>query len=141
MPNLTLPDETLGVWLDLLKPYQRATLKEFLNSMGPEAAAEKWLSTIGSPNIVGFGGGIHGSKPFWDKFKSEFRKLICDDASYVQVKESLRGERPIVSAMTILGISEALGSVLGVSGTLLAPAVAIMLFGVGQVTVNAFCCT
>jgi hypothetical protein len=140
MKNLTIPNEDLTSWLAELKPYQRNTLISFSSSLGPEEAAERWLTTIGLTNIAGFGGSpFLDHKPFWDKFKAECNKFICDDKSYVEEKASLLKEANISKTMLISVISGAIGATLGTMGTLIAPAVTLILFTVGQLGLNAYC--
>ncbi|MEA9473547.1 hypothetical protein [Xanthomonas campestris] len=56
MAAIQIPDGDIGDWLSELKPYQRRTLQVFLANATPEEAAERWLGSTGSPNIVPFGG-------------------------------------------------------------------------------------
>lgn len=138
MPAPEVPNSDLDAWLSVLKPYQRNVIKEFLREVPPEQAAERWLGTAGSPNIVPFGGS-RDTKPFWDKFKSEFRRFLCDDGAYVEEKAALCAEGGVSKALLISAISAAIGASIGYAATLLAPAVAIMLCTAGKIGVNAYC--
>lgn len=126
------------VWLAELKPYQRDTLATFLVSGTLEEAAERWLSSTGSPNIAPFGG-HRDSKPFWNQFKEEFRKFVCDDAAYVEERKALTAQGPVGKAVMISVVSAAIGATIGYSATLLAPAVALSLCALGKIGVNAYC--
>lgn len=138
MPVINIPDGDLDDWLSVLKPYQRNTLKAFLATDSPEKAAERWLGTTGSPNIVPFGG-TRDTKPFWDKFQAEFRKFLCDENAYVEEKKALLSENPVGRAILVSVISAALGATMGFTATLLAPAVTVMLFTVGKMGLRAYC--
>jgi hypothetical protein len=70
MTMLAIPDLPVNEWLAELKSYQRTTLEAFLTSDDAERAAEKWLTTLGSPNIAAFGGQPADTKPFWGKIPS-----------------------------------------------------------------------
>ncbi len=85
---LDVPKYEINAWLQELKPYQQTTLKEILSTCDPETAAEKWVQATGSAEIVPFGGKRDG-KTFWENVKSEFRKFICDEDSYVEEKEDI----------------------------------------------------
>lgn len=124
--DLQIPDCKLGEWLFELKPYQRNTIQQLLATMPPEEVAKKWIMASGSQNIVPFGG-IRDNGPFWDRFKSEFKKFICDDDAYVGEKKSLLAEGPITKALLISTTSAAIGASIGYTATLLAPTCAVLL--------------
>jgi hypothetical protein len=139
---IDVPQGDLDTWLAELKPYQRDTLAKFTSTMTAEAAAEKWLTTIGSPNIAGFGGGTaNNSKPYWERFKAECNKFICDDTAYVDEKKNFLNELPISKPVLISAMSGAIGASLGAAGTLVAPAVTLILFTVGSIGRKAYCST
>lgn len=136
--TLEIPQAEVSEWLAVLKPYQRSTIEFFLQNSSVEEAAEKWLSSTGSPNIVPFGGSAN-TKPFWDRFIGEFKKFICDDDAYIEEKTALKGEGPVSKALMVSVVSAAIGANIGYAATLLAPAVALMLCTVGKMTKNAYC--
>jgi len=138
MTSLNVPNAELGEWLDVLKPYQRKTIEAFLPDGSPEQVAERWLSAAGSPNIVPFGG-VRDTKPFWDNFKAEFRKFICDDTAYVEEKKALSVEGSTSKALLVSAVSAAIGASIGYTATLLVPAVAILLCAVGKMSIAAYC--
>lgn len=133
-----IPSEELATWLAELKRYQRSALEELLKHMSPEEAAMRWVTSQGSANIAGFGGAADG-KPFWDRFKLEFRKFLCDDSEYIEDKKALDKHSTVSKTLLISSISASLGASIGQTATLIAPAVTIMLFLVGKMGRNAFC--
>ena len=139
MTQLKIPDAPIDEWLSELKPYQRDTLKQFLGGQDADGAAEKWLTTLGSPNIAGFGGNIVDPKPFWARFKAEVHKFVCDEKAYAEDKKALRSEMPISKPLLISIMSSAIGATLGTAGTLIAPAVTLTLFTIGRLGLNAYC--
>ncbi len=138
MTALQVPNADIVEWLAELKPYQRNTLEAFLKGATPEQAAERWLGSTGSPNIIPFGG-PRDTKPFWDRFKEEFRKFVCDDNVYVEERKALGAQGPVGKALLVSAVSAAIGATIGYSATLLAPAVTLMLCVVGKMGLNAFC--
>ena len=138
MTTLQIPDADIAEWLGVLKPYQRTTLEVFLEGATPEQAAERWLGSTGSPNIIPFGG-PHDTKPFWERFKDEFRKFVCDDNAYLEEKKALDTQGPIGKAVLVSAVSAAIGATIGYSATLLAPAVTLLLCAVGKMGRNAYC--
>ena len=140
MTQIIVPDEPLDIWLSELKPYQRNTLHQFMQAMDAEQAAERWLTTIGSPNIAGFGGkALQDSKPYWAKFKTECHKFLCDEEAYADDKKAILAEMPISKPLLISAMSGAIGAYLGTAGTLVAPAITLVLFTVGRLGLNAYC--
>jgi hypothetical protein len=140
MTTIQVPAGETTDWLAELKPYQREALQVFLEGANPDEAAERWLGATGSPNIMPFGG-PHDSKPFWNRFKEEFRKFLCDESSYKEERSALTLQGPVGKAVLISGVSAAIGATIGYSATLLAPAVALLLCTVGKMGVNAYCST
>lgn len=138
MAGFEIPNADVSDWLSELKPYQRSTLQTFLTDVTPEVAAERWLGAAGSPNTVPFGG-TTDTKPFWDKFKLEFRRFVCDETAYVDEKKALSSEGPLTKAILISAVSAAIGATIGYSATLLAPAVTLLLCAVGKMGRNAYC--
>lgn len=141
MVQISVPNEPLESWLSELKPYQRATLQQFMETLEPEHAAERWITTIGSPNIACFGGGAPAgdSKPFWERFRAECHKFICDETEYSEDKKAILSEFPISKPLLISTMSGAIGASLGTTGTLVAPAVTLILFTIGRLGLNAYC--
>jgi hypothetical protein len=138
MAAIPVPNLEVVEWLDVLKPYQRTTLTLFLQESSLEDAAERWLGSTGSPNIVPFGG-TRDTKPFLERFKEEFRKFVCDDNAYVEEKKALGAQGAVGTAILVSGVSAGIGASIGYSATLLAPAVTLMLCAVGKMGVNAYC--
>lgn len=146
--ELQIPDCELDEWLSELKPYQRNTIQQLLVAMPPDEVAKAWIMDSGLQNIVPFGGvnyrvayrvARRDNTPFWDRFKSEFKKFICDDGAYVSEKTALLTEGPATKALLISAISAAIGTSIGYAAILLAPAVAVLLCIVGKIGINAYC--
>ena len=135
---MIIENASLDEWLAPLKKYQQDTFKLLVEDHGVEEAAKLWLSAQGPKSTVGFGG-VSNPQPFNDRFMEEFRKFMCGDAAYEQVRQQLGLESPIVKSICISTISTALGAAIGFTATLLAPAVAAMLYLVGQMGINAWC--
>jgi hypothetical protein len=126
-------------WLHCLKPYQARSLRQILSeSEGDEDAARRWLSITGSSNIAAFGG-QGSSEPFWERFKTEFHRFVCDGEAYTDLKEKLRDQGVITRELLISGIAAGIASTLGFAAALLAPAVALMLCAVARIGKNAYC--
>lgn len=142
MNCMVVPDESLDDWFAALKPYQVNALKTFMADQDALKAAELWLTTIGNPNIVGFGGvdgGNSNTKPYWDKFKDECRKFICNDSVYVEERKELLAHNPISKELMISIMSGAIGASMGAAGAAIAPAVVMVLYTIGKIGKGAYC--
>lgn len=140
--SLTIPTASLSDWLSVLKPYQREIVDVLLvkENQNAERAAEKWLTATGATNIIPFGG-VGNHKPFWDNFKSEFIRFLCDKTAYTEIKAGISNESPLVKTLWVSVISSAIGAKLGYAATLLAPAVALLLSAIGKISLQAYCKT
>jgi hypothetical protein len=103
---INIPSEELETWLSDLKPYQAIALRELMTSMTAEDAAKNWITASGSQNIVQFGGS-KDREPFWDRFREEFNKFICDEKSYVDEKIELQSKGELTRTYLIGAISTA----------------------------------
>ena len=141
MSELTsIPSFEFDELLAALKPYQATAISKLKEKHGEEEAAKLWLSANGPSDTQKFGGANPvDSKPFWDKFNEELRLFVCGDKKYKKERDKLFSEAKPVSIVLISGISGFLGSTLGFAPSLLAPAVAMMLYAIGKVGVNAWC--
>ena len=136
--EINIPSAELDAWIAELKPYQRAILTDFLKTEAPEKVAERWLTTTGSPNLVAFGG-VGDPKPFWERFRTEFDRFLCDESAYVEERKALLAEGSVSKAMLISIVASALGATLGFAATLLAPAVTLLLYLAGKIGIAAYC--
>ena len=136
--TLEIPQIELEEWLEVLKPYQRSTIESFLEKSSPEETARRWVSSTGSPNVAQFGGRLN-SEPFWDRFKEEFNRFICDDDAYTKEKALLHEQGAVANYILVSVISGAIATKLGFVASLFVPAVALMLSVVAKMSANAFC--
>lgn len=135
---ITIPCSDLNSWTESLKEYQRTTIKELVSIHGEEGAARAWLTAQGSSDISPFGA-TQNISLFWNKLNEEFRKFICDDTAYVKEKEELGKHAELTKPLLISAISSAIGATIGYAATFIAPAVAILLYLVGKMAINAYC--
>ena len=135
---MDIPRAELEDWLSELRPYQANQLRTLIQLHGEEEAALLWLSTRG-PSQTKPLGGQGESKPFFDRFKHELRSFICGDPKYDEPRNQLKREGSITKALLISIVSSGMGSVLGITATLVAPSVVIFLYIVGKIGREAFC--
>ena len=134
-----LEEISLDEWLSVLKPYQINSIKTLINIHGEDKAAEIWISANGPSNIAQFGGIHQSTQPFFDNFKTEFKKFICGRPDYDSYRIQLNSESKVINTIYVSVISAAIGATLGFAAALLAPAVAILLSAVGKMGIKAYC--
>ncbi|MBL1277019.1 MAG: hypothetical protein COB30_013115 [Ectothiorhodospiraceae bacterium] len=135
---MDIPQLEINEWMDTLKVYQRTSLEVLIKNNSEEEAAKLWLSANGASITKQFGGNSN-SEPFWDRFLSEFNDFVCGDEKYSKEREQLTSQAPIANTLFVGVISGSIGATLGFAASLLAPAVAILLFLIGKVGINAYC--
>lgn len=130
-------------WFTALKPYQLSSIRTLIDIHGEEKAAEIWLTSQGSDSIIPFGA-ASDPKPFWGKFKDEFKKLICIDEEYKLEKEQIKKiitENGLTTTLVATAIASAIGAAIGIAASILVPVVIIMLTLIGKMGRNAYCST
>ncbi|MFA5850956.1 MAG: hypothetical protein WC833_13880 [Bacteroidales bacterium] len=134
-----LENISLDNWLAVLRPYQRNSIEILIQKHGEEKAAEIWITANGPSNIAQFGGKQQPSQPFFENFKTEFKKFVCGHPDYESFRKQLKAESKVINAIYISVISGAIGATLGFAPALLSPAVAILLSAVGKMGIQAYC--
>ena len=125
--------------LSALKPYQSKIMLQLKDKNGAEEAAKIWLNANGPSETQKFGGSnAQNPNSFWEKFTSEFRLFICDK-KYKKEREELLATAKPTSFIVVTVISGYIGSSLGFAPSFLAPAVAMLLYSIGKVGINAWC--
>ena len=137
---INIPNNTFNEWLEELKPYQANSIKQLALNNEIEEVAKIWITTQGNDSTIPFGA-VQDTSPFWNNFKDEFKKFICDDNSYSEEKKLLKKENKQMKTILISTISSSIGATIGFSGAILAPAIVIMLSTVGTMGINAYCKT
>ena len=140
---MEIVNESLNTWLDILKPYQRNTIKALLdqNDNDEEKVAQIWLSSGGPINTATFGGlpSSASNKNYFQCLKDELNKLICGDDTYVEEKKQILKKGNLINVCAASKIALLLSPVIGVSVPILTPAIVLMLHVISKVSVNAYC--
>lgn len=127
-----------STWLEVLPKFQKEIIDQlFSQGKTPEEAASAWLSA-GPRDTYPFGV-EKGISLFLEKVLSELEAFLCGDPKYKEDRSKL-SKLPKESHAYFVGvISSAVAPVVGSSGAVLAPAIAILLFNMGKITLNAWC--
>lgn len=136
---MNIPEYEVSEWISELKPYQRSSIELLLSENNPQDAVKLWLSADGPSATAKFGGQKFSPEPFFDRFFAEFKKFVCGDEAYSELRAQLDQEAPVAKAVYISVIAGGIASTLGFAASLLAPAVAVMLSSVGRMGVEAWC--
>lgn len=139
MENLnSLIKDNTNSWVDALPAYQKNRINQLLEKgYSTTEVAEIWLSA--SPKNIAPFGTEKGHNIFLEKIKDEFEGLLCGDSKYDDYRSKLLGEVSLSKGYVIGLISSAISPAVGASGTFIAPIVALLLVGMGKLTVNAWC--
>ncbi len=132
------PTYELDELIQCLKPYQSSAMLDLIARHGNEEAARIWLGSNGPTDTQRFGGSGQ-SAPFWDKFQGEFRLFVCGGEKYEKERAQLVSKGKVAAGFTVGIISSAISIHLGIAATLLSPVVAVMLYIVGKLGINAWC--
>lgn len=133
---------TLDDGLCYLKPYQKKTIEQLISAYGVDKAAEEWINARGPMQTATFGGVTENSansKNYWSSFKNEFDKLICGGAEYQEEHKKLIAAGKPIGLGAVSLIADWLAPVVGMSTSLLIPAIVLVLSTIGKMGVNAYC--
>lgn len=140
---MEIVNESLDTWLDILKPYQKKTIKTLLekNDNDEEKVAQIWLSSAGPINTATFGGLASSSpnKNYFQCLKDELNKLICGNNTYLEEKKQILEKGNLINVCASSQIAIFLSPVIGVSVPILTPAIVLMLHVISKISVNAYC--
>ncbi len=135
--------ESLDKWLESLKPYQRDAIKIMLqnNDGDEEKIAQLWLNSKGPINTVTFGGNPSNipNKNYFQCLKRELNKFICGDESYETDRKQILGENNCINIAFTTSIASILAPIVGMSAAILTPAIVLLLYVIGKISVNAYC--
>ena len=71
--------------------------------------------------------------------KAEVYDFICSDDAYADTKKKLTEQGTLTHAIIVSSISSAIGAKIGMAAALIVPAIALMFFLIGQMSINAYC--
>lgn len=138
--DLEIPKYEIDEWISILKPYQREIIINLVDRYGAEEAINQWMMANGPVDTVKFGGMPDNEKSkFSDRFKDEINKFICGHPSYSKYREEYLKLNEGTKTALVTSISSFLGAKLGVSVSILAPAIVLTLYLVGKMGINAYC--
>jgi len=113
------------------KIISEATLIEFEKLPTP-TGVEKKLPVVIPPSLP-------SQTSYSRRFMVEFNKFVCGHDSYKDYHDELKKHKNITTTYLVAIISSALGAKFGLAASLLSPPIAILLFSVGQIGLNAYC--
>lgn len=124
-------------WLSTLPDYQKVMIDELYAIKGDyDEVAKSWLNNSISTTVPF--GTQKGKSPFFEKILDELEAFFSGDPRYEKERASLISEKGIVQAVFVSGLSYVLSTVFGVAGAFLAPVIAIALFTITKIGINAW---
>ncbi len=128
------------LWINSLPQHQQKTIEKLYIQLGDyEEVAKAWLSSS-VPTNVPFGTQKKNSV-FYENVLNEVEAFFSGDEKYKDNRLAILKESGVVQSYIIGGISIALAPVLGTSAPFLAPVIAIVLFTIGRIGLNAWLTT
>lgn len=137
--NIPLDD-----WLKPLKPYQRNTIEQLVAKYGEEKAAEEWINARGPMQTVTFGGiseDSNNKKNYWNRLRNEFDKLICGHLDYQNEHDKFVAAGKPIGLWAVACIADWIAPAVGMSATMLIPAIALILSTTAKMGGKAYCAT
>lgn len=123
-----------------LDSYQADIVKTFIEKTSGNyiECASRWVNSTPT-NTALFGGEQGKSKIYIEKVLEEIEKFLCGDASYDEDRKKIAESTDNTQKYIIGVMSVAIGKVLGVAGTFIAPVIVLLLLSFGKIAVNAWC--
>ena len=135
---------TLDEWYTCLKPYQKNMIEQLVSKYGEEKAAEEWLIARGPIQTVTFGGNqanaVEAPK-YWSRLKDEFDKLICGHPDYEKEQKKILTAGKTIGIGSVTALANWLSPIIGMSPSILVPAIILILHTTSKMGVNAYCST
>lgn len=135
---------SLDEWYSCLKPYQKTVIEQLVAKYGEEKAAEEWLMSRGPMQTATFGGVQIGSENptnYWNRFKTEFDKLICGHPDYEKEQEKFLATGKTIGLGCVTALANWIAPIIGMSPALLVPAIILLLHTMAKMGVKAYCST
>ena len=124
-------------WIDSLNTYQKNIINQLYTQTNDyEAVANKWLTATISTNVPF--GTQKNSSIFFEKVLDEIEAFFTGDEKYNDSRVAILKESGVVQSYIVASISIALAPVLGTSAPFLSPVIAIVLFTIGKIGLNAW---
>lgn len=135
--------EDSQLWIKDLPEFQRSPIEELLSKgKSFEDVAQAWL-TASASNTYRFSTStpVGNNGTFLKNVKKELRAFICGDEKYKTEREGLFGEKSNARTFIVSGMAVAIAPHVTVAAAVIAPVIALLLAGLGKITVNAWCAT
>jgi hypothetical protein len=135
-----LMDRNPTEWLQALGSYHYNLFEEMLSSgMTPETVAEQWLTPSVASNTAPFGSSDSGRSLYFEKLLNEIHDFLCSKTRYAAQRSEYRKQLGLGKNTALVSISTYISSELGTAPPLVAPAIAVTFFAIGQIGLNAWC--
>jgi hypothetical protein len=131
-------------WLEALAEPERNHLKQMLETLAPEQAAELWIveaqgmqhhGLVKKKGEVAREAGHH----IFARLKTEFDMFICDHPSYAEMRKKVLATMQKSRSSAVATIAGALAATVHVGAAILAPAIVSLLIAFGKIGKEAYC--
>ena len=130
---------------NLISEEQAKELEQMINEVGEEDAALKWLEDKVAPTlpITPYDGNIGDdnttTKPFSKRVRDELNMLICGHPKYKEERDKILDQYHGWTLYAATAAAALLGSLFGVSATVLSPAILLFVRLACKISINAYC--
>jgi hypothetical protein len=126
-------------WLDCLPAYQKTSVQELLAKNSADEVAAKWL-TASFASTFAFGAQVNpNSSVFREKLKEELEAFLCGSPKYNAERKQFLSLSKDGRTYLVGALSVAIAPHLGASAVFLAPAIILLLYSFGKVSIRAWC--
>lgn len=132
---------TFDEWLKTVPDYQQRILIEMSESgKHIDDLPALWLSSSVTPDSSAYGSGGFGKSIYYDHFLNHIHDLLCSPKKeFADQRNSLLKDAGLGKAALVAGITHTISPMLVAAPALLAPAVAVLLFVIGQLGIRTWC--
>lgn len=134
-----LLNDNPNAWLDCLPVYQKTPIEELLAVNPPDEVAAKWL-TANFAITFAFGAEVKpDSSAFREKLKAELELFLCGNSKYNTERKQFLTLSKDGRTFLVGALSVAIAPYLGTSAVFLAPAIILLLYSFGKMSIHAWC--
>lgn len=141
---IEIEDLSLDEWFKCLKPYQSSIIRQLVDNLGEERAAEEWITSTGPIQTATFGGNPFNKvdqKSYWSRIKEEFDKFICGHSAYEKEREKFLSTGKLLGTGAVSTLATWLSPSVGLPPTILIPSILLLLHTTAKISVQAYCAT
>lgn len=130
-----------GEWIASLPTYQRDIINQLLEGgRSFDEVAEYWTNvSLEDTYFFSASNPVGNNNNFLCNIKREIKAYLCGDKKYKKEREQLFGSKGLAKTYIVSSIAVSISPHLGVASSVISPIIALLLAGMGKITLNAWC--